>query len=103
MKKSLYFVLALWLTLSLVGCAAPAATSTPSPSPSDAEMPSVVVFADSVLAAMVRASMGKPEGGITVAEAEAVTRLNLSFEWQQEYFRRYADHGYRRAGIFQKP
>lgn len=84
MKKSLYIVLAIWLTLSLVGCAAPAVTSTPSPSPSAAETPSVVMFADAVLEAKVREAMGKPEGGITVAEAEAVTSLNLAFaEWQK--------------------
>ena len=27
--------------------------------------------------------MGRPEGGITAAEAEAVTRLNHSIEWQR--------------------
>ena len=49
-----------------------------------AETPAgVVMFTDPVLEAMVRATMGKPEGGITVAEAEAVTRLNLSIEWQR--------------------
>ena len=42
-----------------------------------------MTFADPELEAMVRATMGKPEGGITVAEAEAVTRLNLSVEWQR--------------------
>ena len=57
MKK---IMLALWLTLSLVGCAAPAVTSIPSPSV--AETPSVVTFADPVLEAMVRATMGKPGG-----------------------------------------
>jgi internalin A len=82
MKKSLYFVLVLWLTLSMVGCSASTVTSTHSPSPA-AETPAVVTFADPVLEAMVRASMGRPEGGITVAEAEAVTRLNLSIEWQR--------------------
>ena len=81
MKKTLYFVLIIWLALSLAACGAPAAT-TRSPS-SAAAVPAVVTFADPVLEAMVRASMGKPEGGITVAEAEAVTRLNLSIEWQR--------------------
>jgi hypothetical protein len=36
-----------------------------------------------MLDAMVHGAMGKPKGAITVAEAERVTRLNLSNEWQQ--------------------
>ena len=81
MKKTLYFVLVIWLALSLAACGTPAAT-TPSPS-SAAAVPAVVTFADPVLEAMVRGAVGKPEGDITVAEAEAVTRLNLSIEWQR--------------------
>ncbi len=42
-----------------------------------------VVFADPALEAMVRDSMGRPEGAITTAEAEAVIRLDLSIEWQR--------------------
>jgi internalin A len=42
-----------------------------------------VKFVDPVLEAMVRGSMGKLEGDITMAEAEALTRLNLSNSWQQ--------------------
>ncbi len=55
----------------------------PPPAPSAATAPAVVTFADPVLEAMVRGSMGKPTGNITAAEAEAVTRLNLSNEWQR--------------------
>ena len=43
----------------------------------------MVVFADPVLEAMVRAAMGKPDGDITASDAEAVTVLNLSFEWRR--------------------
>lgn len=81
MKKTLFILLALLLTLGLAACGSPAGT-TPSPSSATA-VPAVVPFADPVLEAMVRASVGKPEGSITVAEAEAVTRLNLSIEWQR--------------------
>lgn len=45
--------------------------------------PAVVKFADPVLEAMVRGTMGKLEGDITMAEAESLTRLNLSNEWQR--------------------
>ncbi len=43
----------------------------------------MVVFADPTLEAMVCAALGKPMGGITTAEAEAVTALDLGFEWHQ--------------------
>jgi hypothetical protein len=81
MKKFLYYVLAIWLALSLAACSMPAAT-TPS-LPSATAVPKVVTFADPVLEAMVRGSIGKLTGDITVAEAESVTRLNLSNEWQR--------------------
>ncbi|MEL7592364.1 MAG: leucine-rich repeat domain-containing protein [Anaerolineaceae bacterium] len=45
-------------------------------------MPVIVTFADPVLEAMIRGSMGKTEGDITVAEAQAVTRMNFSNELQ---------------------
>ena len=81
MKKFLYYVLAIWLALSLAACSMPAAT-TPS-LPSATAVPKVVTFADPVLEAMVRGSIGKLTGDITVAEAESVTRLNISNEWQR--------------------
>jgi hypothetical protein len=43
----------------------------------------IVEFADPTLERMIRAAMGKPDGDITAAEAEAVTALNLSFEWRR--------------------
>ncbi len=46
--------------------------------------PKAVTFADPVLEAMVRGAMGKPKGSITVADVEAVTRLSLGIEWQQD-------------------
>ena len=95
MKKSSSKLLAVLLTLSLVACSTPAVKTTPSipaaavpaatmtPSISVTALPAVVTFTDPVLEEMVRGSMGKPEGDITVAEAEAVTRLNLSTEMQR--------------------
>jgi hypothetical protein len=43
-------------------------------------LPEIVTFADPVLEAMLRGTMGKSEGDITLAEAQAVTRINLSNE-----------------------
>ena len=45
--------------------------------------PVFVTFADPVLEAMIRGTMGKTEGDITLAEAQAVTRMNLSNELQR--------------------
>lgn len=50
---------------------------------STSELEKTVVFTDPALEAMVRGAMGKPEGGITLSEAETVTRLNISFDWQR--------------------
>ena len=73
MKRLFYAILVVLLALGLAACAVPA--TTPSASASV-----VVTFADPALEAMVRGAMGRPEGDITAAQAEAVTELNLSFE-----------------------
>lgn len=80
MKTLLRIMLTIWLVLSLTACGTPTATA---PSPTTSTASDTVTFADPVLEAMVRGSMGRPEGDITVSEAEAVTRLNLSIEWQR--------------------
>jgi internalin A len=94
MKKTPFVLLALLLplVLSLVACGAPAATETPSPEVSEStpvETPEptgeptpepVVVFTDTVLEGLVRKAMNKPEGDITLAEAEAVTMLDLQMD-----------------------
>ncbi len=82
MKKSLCLVFVLLFAV-FAACAAPAAAPavTPTPEPT-ATAPTTVVFADPVLDKMVRAAMGKPEGDITIAEAEAVKELRLGIEWQ---------------------
>lgn len=43
----------------------------------------VITFDDPSLEAMIRETIGKSEGDITEAEAEEITRLNLSMEWQR--------------------
>lgn len=74
MKKNHNILLPVLLAIGLASCGAPAAS---------ASQPSVVTFADPLLETMVRGSIGKPQGDITLAEAQAVTRLNLSNEWQR--------------------
>ncbi|NLI52877.1 MAG: leucine-rich repeat domain-containing protein [Clostridiales bacterium] len=82
MKRMLFVFLAILLALTFAACGAPAAV--PTPSPSDTEAPAAVAFSDPVLEELVRKAMNKPEGDISVAEAEAVTELNLGIEWQQQ-------------------
>ena len=87
MKRVLSVLLIALLLVLLAACAAQLAEpseQTASPQNTDTSEPEkVVVFTDPALEAMVRGVMGKPEGAITPAEAEAVTRLNVSFDWQQ--------------------
>jgi len=92
MKQTLFVLLALLLALGLAACGAPAATATPSPEasestnaltpePTSETTPEpVVVFTDDALEAKVREAMGRPEGDIIVAEAQAVVKLDLSNE-----------------------
>ena len=85
MGKLPYIALAVLAAFGLAACAAPAtAAETDFGSAEEAASASaseVVTFADPALETMVRGAMGRPEGDITAAEAEAVTELNLSFEW----------------------
>ncbi|MDD4096506.1 MAG: hypothetical protein PHP22_09735 [Oscillospiraceae bacterium] len=90
MKKTLLVFLALFLALAITACGTSAATSSPDSSattaPPDAsasgEAPALVTFTDPVLESLIRASIGKPVGDITSGDVEAVTRLDLSGEWQ---------------------
>ena len=84
MKRICALFLIFTMVVAATACsqqAGPAETPA-SVTPAEASA-SVITFADPVLETLVRATMGKPEGGITVAEAEAVTRLSLSTEWQR--------------------
>lgn len=89
MKKTLFVLITLLMALGLASCGMPTAEPTKTPASSasvttemSASEPAaeVVVFTDEVLEAKVREAMGKPEGDITVAEAEAVTELDLSMD-----------------------
>ena len=80
MKKSLYILLTALMSIGLAACGAPTATSIPSFVATEA--PAVVEFADPVLEAMVRGAIGQPEGGITLAQAQSITRLDLNDELQ---------------------
>lgn len=81
MKKLLAILLVMVMVCALAACSQPSSkpevTQTPEPE-------KTVVFSEPLLEEMVRAAMNKPEGDITLAEAEAVTELKLSIDWQQE-------------------
>ena len=72
MKKLLATLLVMIMVCALAAC-------SPPPEPEK-----TVVFSDPLLEEMVRTAMNKPEGDITLAEAETVTELKLSIDWQQE-------------------
>jgi len=78
MKKSLYILLTALIATGLAACGAPTATTTPSFVAT--EISAVVEFADPVLEVMVRGAIGQPEGDISLAQARAVTRLDLNDE-----------------------
>ena len=86
MKKTLLTCFVVLFTLCFAACASPAAAGiTPEPqAKATATPPQNVIFTDPLLEKMVRAAMNKPEGDITIAEAEAVTELKLGIDWQQE-------------------
>ena len=83
MKRILFLFIA--VTLCLAACAAPAATN--SAQTTAAVESGMVVFADPVLEAKVRAAMGRPEGDITAAEAAAVKEMNFWYRVVAANFR----------------
>ena len=89
MKTSFRILLTALMAIELAACSAPTAITIPSnpvaevtttSSPVETSVPVVVTFADPVLEAMIRGTMGKTEGDISLAEAQAVTRMNFSNE-----------------------
>jgi len=66
MKRFLLVILGIVLTLSLSSCAS---------------KPDSVVFNDKLLEEKVRESMNRPNGNITLEEAAAVKKLELSIDW----------------------
>ena len=90
MKRVFCCLMAVLVLFVAVGCAAsiapvtpdestqaPTAT-TPAPTAATPAPNDVIVFDDDALETYVRAAIGKPEGDITVADAQAVTELELS-------------------------
>lgn len=85
MKRVLCIILALMLALGATACTAPSAEkSEQDATPTQELKPDTVLFNDPALEAKVRAAMNKPEGDITAAEAQSVTELILSNEWQSD-------------------
>lgn len=91
MKK---IILVLLTACLITGTAAGGALAmAASLSSSAAAEPGIVTFIDPVLEAMVCGAMGKPKDTITLAEAQSVTRMNLSNEWQRYLSDEAAIHG----------
>lgn len=78
MKRVLSIVIAMGLLL-LAACGTPNATES-LPATEDAAASEAVIFTDPVLEAKVREAMGKPDGEITIAEANAVERFDFRVE-----------------------
>jgi len=87
MKRFLTILILIALIGTLAACSPPASESADTLPPheaSEATPEEIVTFADPTLEARVRAAMGRPEGDITAAEAEAVTEMYLGIEWQMD-------------------
>ncbi len=84
MKRIFCCLMAATLLFGAMGCAAEIAPVVPDDTTPDASAvtqapgDTVIVFDDDALEASIRAAIGKPEGDITVADAEQVTELELS-------------------------
>ncbi len=87
MRRTFELILSAALMLGLAACSAPTAVETPVPTATHTAAPTpvpsvepVVDFTDDALEGMIREAMGKPEGDITVAEAEAVERFDFKVQ-----------------------
>jgi len=82
LKRVICCLMAAVLLFGTVGCAASVAPVTPddvAPDASVTQSPSdVVVFDDPTLESLVRTAIGKPEGDVTLADAQTVTELEFS-------------------------
>jgi len=93
MMKPYKILTTVLMTIILTACSTSAVTTTPSnpvaevtttSSLVETSMSGIVTFADPVLEAMIRSAMGKPEGEITLAEAQGVTRMDLTDSLQRQ-------------------
>lgn len=97
MKRFLCFLLGTLLLSTLVSCGDPTATTpletmpspvvtttVSTPAATSTANPDVVVFSDPVLEKAVRDAMGRPEGDITLEDAQSVTELRMDEEWNPE-------------------
>ena len=85
MKKALaVFATALLCIAVFAACSPPVSELEGTQSPTTQQPTWTVEFTDPTLEAMVRAAMCKPDGDITLADAEDVTVLSLSYEWQRQ-------------------
>lgn len=85
MKKALaVFATALLCIAVFAACSPPVSELEGTQSPTTQQPTWTVEFTDPTLEAMVRAAMCKPDGDITLAEAEVVTELKLGVDWQQK-------------------
>ncbi len=75
MKKNRLILLTVLCVIGLAACSTPSVAET--------QMPTVVRFVDSTLEALVRGSLGKPDGDITQSDIQAVTRMDFSNAWSQ--------------------
>lgn len=83
MKKTPFILLTLILSIALAACGASPAAS--SPTSAEAPQDAVVTFTDPMLEELVRGTLGLPEGDIPLAQAQAVTRLDLGNHYR-DYF-----------------
>ena len=93
MMKPHNILITVLLTITLAACSTPTVTKTSSnpavevtttSSLVETSMSGIVTFADPVLEAMIRSAMGKPEGEITFAETQGVTRMDLNDSLQRQ-------------------
>lgn len=82
MKRIVSILLCACMMLGAAACSAPAAELTATPKPASMPAPTleIVMFNDEVLEGLIREQMGKPEGDITLVEAEAVERFDFKVE-----------------------
>jgi internalin A len=79
MKKVIAIIVVILLTATAAACTAPVTESTVKVT--QEIKPEVVIFNDTELESKVRIAIGKPEGDISLAEAESVKELDLSNQY----------------------